>query len=91
MESLPTPQLLEFLHQAIACCRANAVCAHVPPFARVQLTEARRNIEFFVEHREFQRATQEAARATQINSSVVKFIQAFAEATATLQEELGDL
>ena len=90
MENPPRPQLLDFIQQAIACCRTNASFSHVPEFARERLREAGDNIEFFLQHREFTRAFQEAALATGINTAVVRFIQASAEATSTLRQELGD-
>lgn len=81
---------MDFLQQAIACCRSNAAYAHVPKFARVRLSEAGDNIEFFLQHREYTRAFQEAALATGINAAIVRFIQASADAAATLRDELGD-
>lgn len=88
MDQKNLPQLIDFLQQAIACCRSNASFAHVPAFARTRLKEAADNVEFFLRRHEYHRAFEEARLATGVNSAVVRFIQASAEATTALHEEL---
>jgi hypothetical protein len=90
MDPLPTPQLLDFLQQTVACCRSNASFDHVPKFARVRLSEAVSNIEFFLERREYARAMQEAVMGVRTNTAVVRYIKTAAEALTSLHEELDD-
>jgi hypothetical protein len=85
------PQLIDFLQQAIACCRSSASFAHIPPIARVRLRESSDNVEFFLNRREYTRAFAEARQATAVNAAVVRFIQSSADATALLIEELGSV
>ena len=88
MDDIPLPQLLDFLQQAISCCRTNANYPHVPEFARMRLTEAADNIEFFMHQRELGRATREASLAITINSAVARYIQDAAIAVDTLREKI---
>ncbi len=89
MEDIPLPQLLDFLQQAITCCRTNSKFVHVPEFARSRLGEAADNIEFFMDRNEFNRAMQEASLAIAINSAVARFIQDSAQAVDTLRSRIG--
>lgn len=88
MDDIPLPQLLDFLEQAISCCRTNATCQHVPEFARSRLTEAADNIEFFVQQRELARAMREASLAISVNSAVARYIQDAALAVDTLRDRI---
>lgn len=90
MDNLPLPQLIDFLQQAISCCRTNAAIMQVPAYARARLTDAANNVEFFLGHCEYQRAFQEARLATGVNKAVVRYIQASAAASTALREELDE-
>lgn len=88
MDDIPLPQLLDFLQQAISCCRTNAGFPHVPEFARQRLSEAADNIEFFMHQREFARAMREASLAISINSAVARYIQDAAMAVDVLRDKI---
>lgn len=90
MDEIPLPQLMDFLHEAISCCRTNASFSHVPEFARVRLSEAADHTEFFMERREFRRALREAVLATRLNTAVARYIQASATAVDTLREHMRE-
>jgi hypothetical protein len=82
------PQLIDFLQQAIACCRSSASFAHIPAVARARLQDASNNVEFFLQRHEYSRAFAEARQATAVNAAVVRYIQSSADAAALLIEEL---
>lgn len=88
MDDIPLPQLLDFLQQAISCCRTNASYPHVPEFARQRLSEAADNIEFFMHQRELSRAMQEASLAIGINTAVARYIQDAAMAVDALRDKI---
>ena len=86
----PTPELIDFLHQAISCCRSNASYEHVPDFARQRLREASDNVAFFLQQNEHARAFHEARTATTINSAVARYIQTCAAALGELRDGIGE-
>jgi hypothetical protein len=85
------PQLIDFLQQAIACCRSNSSFAHIPGVARKRLREAGDNVDFFLQRQEYARAFAEARMATAINAAVVRFIKSSADAASTLVDELDEI
>lgn len=90
MEDIPLPQLLDFLQQAISCCRTNSKFVHIPEFARARLAEAADNVQFFMDRNEFSRAMQEASLAIGVNSAVARYIQESAQAVDTLRTRIGE-